>query len=161
MFKDGKIFGKINIIDFVVIFIVVLLIVGATIKFKNFNSTTEENANQMIEYKLKISDVREYTLDGIQIGDTVFDSQTGVNIGKVIDVNKTPAKTYEQLSNGKVELIENPYKYDAEITIETPGTSEQNAYYANKTIEIKVDGTKIIETKYVKTTTVVSDIKIR
>ena len=57
--------------------------------------------------------------------------------------------------------MENPYKCDIVVTIETPGTVETDAYYANKTIELKVNSTKIIETKYTKTSGTISDIKVK
>ena len=48
MIKDGKVFGKINVVDLCVILVIVLLIIGAVIKFGNFNSKTEETTNQII-----------------------------------------------------------------------------------------------------------------
>ena len=44
MFKDGKIFGKLNVIDFIVIAIIALLIIGTVFKFSNFSSTSEEGS---------------------------------------------------------------------------------------------------------------------
>lgn len=161
MFKDGKLFGKINIVDLSVIIIIILLIVGATIKFGNFNSKTEETENQTIEYKLEIKNVRDYTLNALVSGDAVYDSQTGINIGTITDVEYTTAKTYEGLITGEIVLVENPYKCDIVLTIETPGTVETDAYYANKTIELKINSAKIIETKYTKTSGTISDIKVK
>lgn len=161
MFKDGKLFGKINIVDMAVILIVVLLIIGATIKFGKFNSKTEESTSQNIEYKVEVKNIRGYTVDALQIGDLVYDSQTGISIGSITNIEKTNAKTYESLITGDVVLVENPYKYDVVITVETPGSVETDAYYANKTIELKVNSVKVIETKYTKTSGTISDIKVK
>ena len=161
MIKDGKVFGKINVVDLCVILVIVLLIIGAVIKFGNFNSKTEETTNQIIEYKFEIKNVREYTLNALASGDKVYDSQTGIEIGKITNVEYTSAKTYEGLVTGEIVLVENPYKCDIVVTIETPGTVETDAYYANKTIELKVNSTKIIETKYTKTSGTISDIKVK
>ena len=65
------------------------------------------------------------------------------------------------MENGKTELVNNTYRYDMTLTIETPGTVETDAYYANKTIELKLDSEKKFETKYAKTTGKVSEISVK
>lgn len=132
--------------------VIITLIIGAVLKFGKFNSNSNENIAQTIEYKLEVDNIREYTVDGIKSGDMVYDSQTGVNIGTITNVEVTNAKTYESTSTGETIIVTNPYKYDMVLTIETPGSITESSYYANKTIELKVDSTKTIETKYVKTT---------
>ncbi|MBQ9280051.1 MAG: DUF4330 domain-containing protein [Clostridia bacterium] len=158
MFKNGKLFNKINIVDLCVILVIVLLIVGATIKFGKFHSKTEETAQTNIEYQFTVNNIRDYTIDAFQVGDTVYDSQSGVDIGKVTNVEKTEAVTYEGTSTGEVVRVTNPYRYDMVLTIEAPVTVESDAYYINNSIELKVNSAKTIETKYVKTSGMVSDI---
>lgn len=159
--KNGKIFGKINIIDFFVLLLIVLLIIGAIMKFGKFNNKTEESSNQVLEYKFEVKNIREFTINAIESGDIVYDSQTGVNIGTIKNVERRHAETYDVTDEGKTILVDNPYKYDMTLTIETPGTIEKDAYYANKTIELKMDSEKKIETKYVKTTGKVSEIDVK
>lgn len=159
--KNGKIFGKINIIDFFVLVLIVLLVIGAIMKFGKFNNKTEESSNQVLEYKFEVKNIREFTINAIESGDIVYDSQTGVNIGTIKNVEKRHAETYDVTDEGKTILVDNPYKYDMTLTIETPGTIEKDAYYANKTIELKMDSEKKIETKYVKTTGKVSEIDVK
>ena len=127
MIKDGKIFGKINIVDFFVLLVVVLLVLGAIIKFGKFNNKTEESSNEIIEYKIEVKSIRDFTVKAFESGDIVYDSQTGVNIGKITNVESVPAETYEIMENGKTELVNNTYRYDMTLTIETPGTVETDA----------------------------------
>ena len=150
--KDGKVFGKINILDFFVLLVIVLLVIGAILKFGKFNNKTDESSTQTIEYKIEVKSIREFTINALASGDTVYDSQTGVNIGKITNVEKKPAETYDVAENGEIMKVYNPYRYDIVITIETPGDASKDAYYANKTIELKLDSEKKIETKYAKTT---------
>ena len=161
MFKNGKLFGKINIVDLCVVLVILLLVVGASIKFQKFNSKSEETQSTAIVYEFTVNNVRDYTILAIQKGDTVYDSQSGVAIGKVVAVQKTQAETYEGTSTGNVIKVTNPYRYDMILTIETPGTVEKEAYYANKSIELKVNSSKQIETKYMKTSGTISAITVR
>lgn len=161
MIKDGKLFGKINIIDILVVIIVIFLIVGASLKFRKFNVKTVDSASETLEYQLEVKNVRDYTIAMIQSGDTVYDEQTGINIGTITNIETTPARTYEVMQNGEAVKVTNPYRYDLVLTIETPGTVETTAYYANRSIELKVNSTKVIETKYLRTSGTVSNISIK
>ncbi len=151
---------KINIIDLLVVLVVILLIVAAYVKFGKYNVKTEDSSQETITYTVDVYSVRDYTAQAYQSGDIVFDSLTGVNIGVIKDVQMSDAVTYEPAQDGKLVKATNPYKKDLVITIETPGTVENNAYYANKSIELKVNSQKAIETKYAKTTGTISSINI-
>lgn len=158
MFKNGKLFNKINIIDLCVILVIVLLIVGAVVKFGKFNSKTEEATQSTMEYRFAVNNIRDYTVNAFVVGDLVYDSQSGAYIGKITNIEKNESKTYEAISTGEVIDVKNPYRFDILLTIEAPITIEKDAYYINNTIELKVNSTKIIETKYVKTSGIVYDI---
>lgn len=159
--KNGKVFGKINILDFFVLLLIGLLIVGAVIKFGKFNDRTEETSAQTLEYKIEVKGIRDFTINALESGDIVYDSQTGINIGTITNIEKKSAETYDTAENGETMTVYNPYRYDMIITIETPGDASKDAYYANKTIELKLDSEKKIETKYVKTTGKIIDINAK
>lgn len=162
MFKDGKIFGKINIIDFTVVVVVVLLIACACLKFSKFDKKSDDNTlSQTIEYKMMVKSIRNYTLDAFEVGDIVYDSQSKVEIGKIKNIESIASTSYENLITGEVAELENPYRYDVNFTIETDGVVTSEAYYANKSIELKVNSTKAIETKYAKTTGTITDIVLK
>lgn len=151
---------KINIVDLLVVLVVIILIVAASIKFSKYNTKTEESSETTILYTMNVLNVREYSADAYKSGDTVYDSLTGVNIGTIKDVTQTEAVSYEITEDGGLSKITNPYRRDLVLYIETPGTVENNAYYANKSIELKVNSQKAIETKYAKTTGTISSINV-
>jgi hypothetical protein len=151
---------KINIIDLLTVLVLILLIVAAYVKFGKYNVKTEDSTQGTLLYTVDVYSVRNYTAMAYQSGDIVFDSLTGVNIGVIQNVEMTDAVTYEPAQDGKLVKAINPYKKDLVITIKTPGTVENNAYYANKSIELKVNSQKAIETKYAKTTGTISSINV-
>ena len=57
----------------------------------------------------------------------------------------------KSMVDGTVKVVENPYKKDVILTIETPGTVTDLGYFANKSIELKVGSEKNIETLYATT----------
>lgn len=148
MFKDGKLFGKINLFDFAIVILVIILIIAGVTKFKTFDKTVDASAMGKIQYTFLIEDVRSYTADALKSGDTVFDSATNINIGTITNVKREPAKVVKNLADGATKIFENEYKNDVILTIETPGTMSNTGYFANKSIELKVGSEKEIETLY-------------
>lgn len=150
---------KINIIDITVVLIVFILIFAAIVKYRNFNETDEVNSKlDTIVYEIKVSNIRNYTVEAFVSGDIVYDSQTNVEIGKIIDKIVTPAKGYETMKDGNIIETEIVDKYDMVLEIETPGLVNDTGYFANKTVELKVGSEKMIETLYAKSTGVVLKI---
>ena len=150
---------KFNIIDISVIILVLILVLAATVKFRNYNKTNDETAKiDTIDYKIKISNVRNYTVDAFVIGDTVYDNQTNVEIGKIIEKGVTDAKGYEVIKSGKIVETKVPNKYDLVLVIETQGTIDNSGYFANRSVELKVGSEKIIETLYAKSTGIITEI---
>ena len=142
---------KINIVDIAAI--ALILAVGITIKmrFQKYNMMDDTQAQMsQIQYTMKFSNIRQFTADAFQIGDTVFDKQTGVEIGKIVAKEQQPNISLVGLIDGQIAKSEVPNKSDLILTIESDAIINDSGYYANKTIEIKVGSEKIIETLYAK-----------
>ena len=149
MLKNGKLFGKINLFDATILLLIIILMIVGTMKFRTFNKAVDANSSGKIVYTFIINDVRDYTLKSFKSGDSVFDSVTDVYIGKITKIEAQNARVIKSLSNGKMIIAENPNKKDIVLTIETPGSATDSAYYANKSVELKVGSEKNIETLYV------------
>lgn len=148
MIKEGKLFGRINIFDFLIVVLVIALIAVGFLKFRTFNKTVDTDSKGKITYTYIINDVRRYTLDALKSGDSVFDSLTDVCIGKIVKIDSEDATNIDSLEDGKSIVSENKYKKDIILTIETPGSSTKEAFFANKSIELKVGSQKVVETLY-------------
>ena len=151
MIRNGKLFGKINLFDAAIVLLLVILIIAGVSKFKTFNETVDASDLGKITYTITIYNVRDYTANAFISGDSVYDSGTNVNIGVIKNVEKIPAQSIKTLVDGSVKILENKYKNDVILTIETPGTVTDVGYYANKSIELKVGSEKEIETRYATT----------
>ena len=148
MIKDGKLFGKINLFDAGILLLILALIVAGITKFKTFNQTVDASDLGTIIYTFEIPNVREYTAKAFVSGDSIYDSGTNVNIGVIRKVESKPAMIAKSLVDGSVKMIQNEYKNDVILTIETPGSVNNVGYFANKSIELKVGSEKEVETRY-------------
>lgn len=159
MIKDGKLFGKINLFDAAILFLILILIVAGILKFKTFNKTANGDASLgKITYTMIINNVRDYTADSFVSGDAVYDSGTNIQIGNITNIATRDARIIKSLVDGRTEIVENPYRKDIILTVETPGTSTENGYYANKSIELKIGSEKKIKTLYSVTTAEISSL---
>ncbi|MBQ9267879.1 MAG: DUF4330 domain-containing protein [Clostridia bacterium] len=151
---------KMNLIDIAVVVLIIALGFALYLKFGVYDHTKTEAAMSKIEYSIKIYNVRNYTADAFQVGDTVYDSQTKLAIGKIMNIETESAKTVKETTNGKAVTAENPNRYDVLLTIETDGMETEKAYFADRSVELKVGSEKQIETLYVKTNGTIFSIDV-
>ena len=145
MDKNGKLFGKINIIDLAVILIVVLAIIGITIRF---TSIAAENVNQKANftYVVEIEDIRYYSVSALDKKGLATDKQGNV-IGEIIDVESE--KFYKQLvnENGEPVKVFTPEKYVAKVTLKSEGKDTDSGYFVGENTELSVGSSITMYTK--------------
>lgn len=151
---------KFNIIDILIVLLILILILVASIRFGNYNKTNDDTAKiDNFAYELKISGVRNYTIDAFEIGDILYDTQTSAEIGKIVKKDYRETKSYEATKNGKLKEVTVPNRFDLFLMVETEGIIDDSGYFAGRTVEIKVGVDKSIETLYAKSTGKIVEIR--
>ena len=102
MFKDAKLFGKINIID---LFIVIALIGAAIFGVQQFRSgdgrliaVAPDTREFMISFYTE--EVENFSANALQLGDRVFDNGRNVFLGTVADLQINEAVIWNADQNG-------------------------------------------------------------
>ncbi len=117
MIKNGKLFGKINLFDLLVILLVFVLIFAIGMKF----SSNEETVTNTVDatYELKIESVRDVTVNAFHKGDNVYHFDTNQIIGTIENIESVAATDPMNTLDGKA--IEAPLenRYDVIITVKT------------------------------------------
>ncbi|MBQ7985731.1 MAG: DUF4330 domain-containing protein [Clostridia bacterium] len=146
MDKNGKIFGKINIIDLAAILIVILAIVGITIRF---TSIAAENVNQKTNftYVVEIEDIRMYSVNALSKKGLATDKQGNV-IGEITNVEYD--KMIKQLvnENGEQVKVTTPLRYVAKVTLNAEGKDTDSGYFVGENTELSVGSSITMYTKY-------------
>jgi hypothetical protein len=150
---------KFNIIDIIFIIVVVGLISVAFLKTSKYNVTKTSSTMNKIEYSLTVRGVRSYTKDAFKVGDTVFDTQTKVIIGTIKDIKVEDNEVYVESITGKLLKANIPGRYNVTLTIDTDGLETEKAFFADRSVELKVGSEKTFETLYVKTNGTVMSVK--
>lgn len=119
--KEGMIFGKVNIIDLlIVLFIIAALGLG-------FMKITEDKGPIFVNDTTKYSaDILLRSLyDGfeneINEGDKLYDYKAGTYLGVVTGKTITPATQEVETADGRVVLAEVPDRWDVIFTVEGEG----------------------------------------
>lgn len=138
---------KFTWIDGLVIAVVLLLITGTCIKFfvKDTTSVTQETVE--FSYKIKIYEIRQFTVDALRIGDLVYGSEGKGEVGVISDIAVEPAETTYTDSKGQVHETIIEGKYNVTLTLNAQGTQTDSIYKVG-TYEIKMNKSSSYFTKY-------------
>lgn len=135
----GKLFGKVSIVDLLIIVIIVAGALGVYYKFVKVDSSGIATTTQKVSVAFFMEDVAEYTADSIKEGDFVRDRTSSVNIGRVTKVVKGPDIVFYPNSDGKVIASSKPGYVSVEVTVEGEGEYSATGvrfnnvdYYVNK-----------------------------
>lgn len=97
--KNGKIFGKVNLVDLIIIFILIAMAAFAVFKFA-IPSDSEVIETQMY-LTLFCEETPDYVLDYLIEGSPVYDSSEGVAIGTLESFEIGEPVGYEPKGDGK------------------------------------------------------------
>lgn len=151
MTKDGKIKGKLNIIDLLAIILAVAVIAGIALRFKSPVTTAVKSDEEFI-YTVKVEGVRDYTIEALKKAGKVTDKKSELDLGEITDVSVEAAKIQSERADGKIVLAPQPDRFTATVTIKTRGKESDNSYITADSNELSVGRTTDIYTKYVHTT---------
>lgn len=155
--EKGRLFGKLNIIDLLIIFIVIGGFVGVSWKLgliKKMGAQSVSTKKPIV--KIWIKKVSNYTADAIVAsqGDTLSDVKTNDPIGKIIAIDVKPAKETAADSTGKWVLSEVPEQKEIFITMEAAsplvkGNVKLSSKDAKIGVELVVKGMKFQTSAYI------------
>ena len=139
--RNGRLFGKISVID--VIVILAIIVMAAAIYVKTHKPQTGSNvATTTIVYQMSVENQPEYMLDAIQVGDQIYDKErsTGGSLGTITDI---------QVSDGTYEIVPAQGRYNLLLTIEGQGLIDENEnYLLNRVYNLGVNSSREFNNKY-------------
>ena len=144
--KNGRLFGKINIIDLIFIVIILAAAVFAMNRFGVFSpeKTTGGAENKML-LTLYQEEANTFTVSNIKPGDPVSESFQNVNFGKVSEIEIGDPVNWGADQDGRqVEAGRDGYS-SVKLTVDAPGTVTSSGltisgvkYYIGQILVIRV-----------------------
>lgn len=148
--EHGRVFGKVSVIDFLVVLIVLVIGAALYVKFNVLEVTSVTAKTDTITYTVNIYGARSFTVDGIKIGDTIYDknSSGGNTVGTITDIKVTDAKKAAATLDGTIVMGNFVGCYDISLTIKANGTISDGRYLVNKTYEVNTNSVRTLYTKF-------------
>jgi len=123
--KKGMLFGKINVIDLVIILAVVLIAVFLVLKFSDGGSTVVGQAapNDHVRITFYQEECADFIVAQTKVGDSVYDGNNGNYIGKVSEVvTDAESKTYVTDEDGNMHIAPKEGYCAVYISVDVLGT---------------------------------------
>jgi len=122
--SKGKLFGKVSIIDILILVVLIAGIAGAAKLFKSKSALPIMDKTETYTVGLYWEESPEFAVSAVKAGDIVRDLERGGVLGKVIDIQIDKAITFVETDDGQVVVGSKPGYVSYHITLEGTGTSD-------------------------------------
>ena len=129
--EKGKLFGKINIIDLLVIIVILAALCFAV--FRYVLPDREKGSEQACGMVLYCHDAPRFTAEQVKVGDTVWDQGTDTDLGTVKSVEILPLMETQAGPDGKTVTTESDWLVSVVLVLDSKGVKDEHG--------IKIDGT--------------------
>lgn len=146
--KKGKLFGKISIIDIILVLAVIFVIVVLAMRMGgkvDLPFVTQPDTEYTV--KLKATSLNKTDMDPFHEGEKVY-SEAGELIGTITDVEYSPNSVKKYLNSGESFDFEDPDYSDYVITVEGVGTVNDSGVMAEGTYLLIPGNNNKIASKY-------------
>ena len=155
--ERGRLFSKVSVIDLGVLLLILLVIAGAFVQFRVIEPSGTVIEAAPIRYTLEITGVRDWTLNNIREGDTVFSGDTAV--GTVVGVSAIPHQVLVSGGDGGLWWGEVPERYVVLVEVSATATVRDGRYLVSRTIPMGVGNSPaIFSTRFAEFTATVREI---
>ena len=144
--KNGKLFGKISIVDIAVVLLIVVLAVGVYLRLSG--SVGNFVSGETYECVVKVKGVRDFTVEALKKGGEVYDKTTKEYIGTIQSVTTEPATEPLLMADGSHAMAPVEDRYQAYVTIAFTGKESGDGYYTASNQQISTGGTLILRAKW-------------
>jgi len=118
--ERGRIFGKVNVVDLLVLLVIIAVAAFAVVRF---TGATAESVPLKVTYT--VEEVRQATVDAIvgavEVNGTVRDDG-GTVLGKVVEVGAKPTQVEYPTAEGRPEAFDSPIFSDVDIIVRGEGS---------------------------------------
>lgn len=149
--RNGRLFGKISIIDLLVVAVVILMAAALYVKDHQVHTGSVET-EQTITFQIRARGTANYIADAIRVGDSIFDSNYssgGRVLGQITDVQveSDPGHTLtSNLGDGTTALVEVEDSVDLLITVKANGLIRDRIYSINRVYDLGINSSRSYST---------------
>lgn len=113
--EKGRLFGKLNLFDLLVILLVVAGLIGMSTRLVTKTATEKQYRSGVSQ--IEVLNVPEYVADSFKVGDVLYEKE--IELGTVTAVEKVPYTSVELLNDGTYQEVEHALNFTVKMTVET------------------------------------------
>ena len=147
--KQGRISGKVSLIDVFLIMIVVGLIIGFGYRRMSGVAVTIVNTSTRFYVTLSVEPIREFSINAINMGDVFYKQHEQQPLGKVVALRREKAKEIIDLPDGTAVYAEMEGKYTLYVTLECTGNVNDGGFYVNGSSQISAGSDVTVQSNMV------------
>ena len=158
--RSGRLFGKISIIDVLVILVVIALAGALYVKNNRPHTGTSVTA-QTITYQVVVEGAQNYLKENIHVGDEVYDltySSGNGPLGKITAIEEQPGSKMATFTDGTMGQAPVEDGVNLVLTIEGEGLINDKGYSINRVYDLGVNSARTYYTKYAQFDITVTNI---
>ena len=163
--RDGRLFGRISVIDLLVI--AAVAVIAAAVYVKNNATPTGSGTvrEQSITFQIQTVGMEDYLTDAIRVGDKVYDTNYSSGSGPVGEITQVQVlhdpgiALEENMQDGTAPQIEVEGTVDVLITVRGSGVSDGRSYTINRVYEVGVNSARTYRTNRASFNGTVVDIE--
>lgn len=156
--RKGRVFGLINVFDLAVLLIMIALVAGVAYKLMFIGPGAEPGAEERpARVTLLVEDVRQPTIDAIQVGQVVRDYDNNAVFGTIAAMQVRPAEWTVTTADGRLLLAPVPGMFDIILELDTTALVSRDAIVIARK-ETRIGAQVRIKTQMFSVLTVVTGI---
>ena len=158
--RNGRLFGKISVIDVLVILVVAVMAFALHVKNNSLSVTSTNAPGTTITVTVLAENLDLQVADAVAVGDKMYDKDhsTGGAIGKITSIERLDATKTEKLGNGTYAQLSNADGCNLLITLECSGSVNEGRYSINRVYELGVNANRSFYTPYAAFNAIVTEI---
>ena len=148
--NNGRLFGKISVIDVLVILVVAVMAFALHTKNNSLSVTSTSTPGTTITLTVLAENLDLQVADAVAVGDKMYDKDhsTGGAIGTITAVERLDATKTEKLGDGTYAQLTNADGCNLLITLECSGSVNEGRYSINRVYELGVNANRSFYTPY-------------
>ena len=147
--KKGKFFGKVSVIDIVLIILIIGLAAGFGYKKLSPQAERIVSSNTTFYATFVIQRIRNFSVAAVQDGDIFYEQYAQQPLGKVVATKAVQSHDIIHKNDGTAVNSPMEDKFDFYVTIEATGSVSDAGYYFNGNEQLSVGSNLIFQSNNV------------
>ncbi len=148
--KNGRLFGKISIVDIFVIVIAVIIALGVYVRFSGDKGKAVVS-NDTFYYTFEVENIRRFSYDAIADSKGLHYysiEKSEDDMGVLVDFDASQGTVMIEKTDGTAVSADVPGNYNMELTFKIDGKINDRGYYTSSMRGISAGGRYTIKSKY-------------